>query len=293
MMATNRDEKEKIIIKTAMKLFATKGFNATPIQEIANQSGISKGAVYLHFKSKEDLLLAVFQNHYYEISDKLNEIGKEQLDPRTMFIKQLHFQFQELHNSKDFIIMQAREQALPFNDTIKKFIITMKMEQNDLYNHAILSIYSSEIEKYVWDINLMIQGIFRSFMETIIKGKLNLDFYDLSVYVVKRMDDLVAGLMKANEPPILNTVKLKNMFKNDVFEKIQEKKLLLEKLQTLKKSHHENEDLMITLDVLEEEMNERFPRFPVIRGMSLILPREEVFLSLIKDLESFINGSIL
>lgn len=37
-------EKERLIIESAMKLFATKGVNATSVQEIVTASGISKGA---------------------------------------------------------------------------------------------------------------------------------------------------------------------------------------------------------------------------------------------------------
>ncbi|KMP45761.1 TetR family transcriptional regulator, partial [Bacillus cereus] len=54
-------EKERLIIESAMKLFATKGVNATSVQEIVTASGISKGAFYLYFKSKDELLLATLR----------------------------------------------------------------------------------------------------------------------------------------------------------------------------------------------------------------------------------------
>lgn len=46
-------EKNTQIIEAGMKLFANKGFSATSVQEIATESGISKGSFYLHFKSKD------------------------------------------------------------------------------------------------------------------------------------------------------------------------------------------------------------------------------------------------
>ncbi|MCY8280477.1 TetR/AcrR family transcriptional regulator, partial [Bacillus inaquosorum] len=36
-------EKEKLIIETALKLFAQKGYNSTSVQEIAKECKISKG----------------------------------------------------------------------------------------------------------------------------------------------------------------------------------------------------------------------------------------------------------
>jgi len=58
-------EKEKRIIEASIKLFAKKGFNATSVQEIVDECNISKGAFYLHFKSKDALLLSIL-NFYYE-----------------------------------------------------------------------------------------------------------------------------------------------------------------------------------------------------------------------------------
>ncbi|XBO86694.1 helix-turn-helix domain-containing protein [Bacillus licheniformis] len=56
-------EKEEKIIKAGLHLFAKNGFASTTIQDIANECNISKGAFYLHFKSKEALLLAIIK--YY------------------------------------------------------------------------------------------------------------------------------------------------------------------------------------------------------------------------------------
>ena len=75
-------EKERLIIEMAMKLFATKGVNATSVQEIVTACGISKGAFYLYFKSKEELLLATLRYYYDKIQNKMMDIEKESLLPR-------------------------------------------------------------------------------------------------------------------------------------------------------------------------------------------------------------------
>ncbi len=51
---------KKIIVQTALKLFLAKGFNETSMNEIAREVGISKPAVYHHFKNKEVLVQAIF-----------------------------------------------------------------------------------------------------------------------------------------------------------------------------------------------------------------------------------------
>jgi len=77
-----RQEKRELIRETALKLFATKGYAATSINDIAQSAGISKGLMYNYFASKEDVMqtiwddlsemfyAAIDSNHDGEVSDE-------------------------------------------------------------------------------------------------------------------------------------------------------------------------------------------------------------------------------
>jgi len=54
-----RQEREQLILKTAEEVFIANGYFDTSIDEIASRVGIGKGTVYLHFPSKEDLVVAI------------------------------------------------------------------------------------------------------------------------------------------------------------------------------------------------------------------------------------------
>lgn len=59
------EETRKLIIEKSTELFLEKGYENTTIQEIIdNLGGLTKGAVYHHFKSKSDILTAVISNIY-------------------------------------------------------------------------------------------------------------------------------------------------------------------------------------------------------------------------------------
>jgi AcrR family transcriptional regulator len=47
------------IVQAAMQVFAEKGFAAARLEDIARRAGVSKGALYLYFETKEDLFRAV------------------------------------------------------------------------------------------------------------------------------------------------------------------------------------------------------------------------------------------
>lgn len=61
-MARNKypEETIKLILDVATRLFAEKGYDRTSLQDIINETKLSKGAIYHHFVSKEDILEAVF-----------------------------------------------------------------------------------------------------------------------------------------------------------------------------------------------------------------------------------------
>ncbi|MDR1156687.1 MAG: TetR/AcrR family transcriptional regulator [Oscillospiraceae bacterium] len=51
------------IIDVAARLFAEKGYEQTTIQDIVDNLGMSKGAIFHHFSSKEDIVEAVIGRH--------------------------------------------------------------------------------------------------------------------------------------------------------------------------------------------------------------------------------------
>jgi AcrR family transcriptional regulator len=72
-----RDEKKahtrRRLLDAAADVFARRGFAATSLDEIAEEAGFSKGAVYSNFSSKEDLFLAVLDEH---VNRQMLDIGE-------------------------------------------------------------------------------------------------------------------------------------------------------------------------------------------------------------------------
>jgi AcrR family transcriptional regulator len=60
-VASDGDERRRLIIQAARREFARSGYVGTTNREIAEQAGITTGAIYHYFRSKEDVYLAVFE----------------------------------------------------------------------------------------------------------------------------------------------------------------------------------------------------------------------------------------
>jgi AcrR family transcriptional regulator len=51
-----------LLLRAAEQVFARVGYEKAQVEEIAEAAGFSKGALYAHFKSKEDLFLALYES---------------------------------------------------------------------------------------------------------------------------------------------------------------------------------------------------------------------------------------
>ena len=55
------EERTSQIIEAAMTVFAEKGFNKARMDDIANETGVSKGTLYLYFKSKDAIIRTILE----------------------------------------------------------------------------------------------------------------------------------------------------------------------------------------------------------------------------------------
>jgi len=51
--------KEKLVLDAAIRLFTSKGYQATRMSDISQEVGMSKGLTYFYYKNKEDLFMAL------------------------------------------------------------------------------------------------------------------------------------------------------------------------------------------------------------------------------------------
>lgn len=54
--------KKNDILQTATRLFSEKGYRNTAIAEVAKLTGVAEGTIFYHFKTKEELFLAILEN---------------------------------------------------------------------------------------------------------------------------------------------------------------------------------------------------------------------------------------
>jgi AcrR family transcriptional regulator len=68
-----KEDRPKEITEAAFQAFAEKGYAATRVDEVASRAGVSKGLLYLYFKTKEELFKAVIRSVVIRRVDALVE----------------------------------------------------------------------------------------------------------------------------------------------------------------------------------------------------------------------------
>jgi len=72
-MTEDRDRKKAAIVATAVRLFTERGFHGTPTSLIAREAGISNGALFHYFPTKEELINFA----YFDIEVVLKPLCRE------------------------------------------------------------------------------------------------------------------------------------------------------------------------------------------------------------------------
>jgi AcrR family transcriptional regulator len=73
------------VVAAAVELFAKKGFSATTTEQIARKAKVSKGLIFTHFASKQDILLSILSEEFDRLLPVLQETT-ESHPPKEQFL---------------------------------------------------------------------------------------------------------------------------------------------------------------------------------------------------------------
>ncbi|MFB0628256.1 TetR/AcrR family transcriptional regulator [Streptomyces sp. AB3(2024)] len=112
----------------ALELFAEQGYEKTSLREIAERLDVTKAALYYHFKTKEDIIISVFEDSTRPI-DELIEWAQGQ--PRTLETKRevLRRYSEAMASGAQLYRFMQENQAtmreLSIGETVKKRLFTL------------------------------------------------------------------------------------------------------------------------------------------------------------------------
>ncbi len=118
-MTHSQNVTKNVILQSALEVFAQKGFHETKMDDIAQASGVSKGALYLYFRSKKALYEAILQYVYSVLLEKIEYAIDQAGESHTARLAAaLHagLELFEKHKTLSRFVLSVTQVGTPFSD---------------------------------------------------------------------------------------------------------------------------------------------------------------------------------
>ena len=104
MRRNNESNRREELLRVSAKLFREKGFDGTSIRDISNAAGMHSGSPFYHFRTKQDILVAVMEQGLAEGLRKTEEVMALTLSPEQKLARLIRTQLGTiLEEGNDFI----------------------------------------------------------------------------------------------------------------------------------------------------------------------------------------------
>lgn len=260
------EEKKKHVLSCGVRLFARKGYHKTSIEEIAKEAGISKGAFYLYFSSKESFVVAAFTMFQTEINEQIEQVQLEPLAPRESLSKQMTYIISHLYTYKDFLLMYIQEDISIGEETLE-LVQQMKQSNVQWLYEQLHNVYGKNVEKIIYDVIVMFEGMFAGYMRWAIIEQAHIDYDEIGPFIVERLDDIVEAMVAKDSAPLLKELpKISHIQGSEWWDMD-----LKETIQTLKMmdipEDANKEEVVDVLEILENELYKEHVQPAIIRGL--------------------------
>lgn len=275
-----------------MKLFSVKSYHQTSMQDIADACEMSKGSLYLHFKSKEDLLLNIMQYYFQQTEDQQAMIEREsEWSVKEKFARQLEVHLNHFVEFKEFYRLQFGAFKDLEDSEVVDFFHQKNLSGLEWIERSLLNIYGPRLEAYATECVVLFSGMIIAFINAIFAQSVDLNTSVITRYLIKRLDSVVEGLLAedpAPEPLIPSGLQIFCGRKNNKpIHPLVILRRMKDRLENLNLPDDRREEIVDCLDILERELSEVHPRAAILRGMLLNLKEIN---ELAEDLNEFCDS---
>lgn len=99
-----REERTALILRAAYDILIAKGYHETSMDEIAARVGISKGTLYLHFKSKEDMVFVLIEQAASKFLSVIDQIIAQDIRVRDRLEQVLLESYRNIESGRQFLL---------------------------------------------------------------------------------------------------------------------------------------------------------------------------------------------
>jgi TetR/AcrR family fatty acid metabolism transcriptional regulator len=173
-------DKRSIIVDAALKTFVKRGYPETKVAEIASEAGVAEGTLYNYFQSKEDLLLALFDEKWNQIingiKNKISRLDDPNDKLKAMF-SLVVMMFKKNRQLAELFMIDIKQSSIFLNNyTINRVVEFLDLIEEILNEGKRKGIYRKDLDTRVTKMIIFgaAQGILLSWVlseSTAVKNK--------------------------------------------------------------------------------------------------------------------------
>ena len=157
------NDRKRQVLLTAQRLFIDKGFSTTSVQDILDESCISKGTFYNYFSSKNECLIAILEHARDEATVRRREllIGQD-LSDKNILVEQILIR---MHVNREQNLMPIFEAVFHSGDNdLRTFIKNMLLAEFSWLTRRLVDVYGKDAVPYAADCAVMLFGMMQQIL---------------------------------------------------------------------------------------------------------------------------------
>lgn len=264
--------KQQLIVQKSIELFSQKSISKTSIQDITEACGISKGAFYLNFKSKDDLLIHIVDQLIQELTISFQNLLDEESLPREKLEKFCYATISLFNERFPLFKMLLAENTKGIQSELLLKLKIFDESINRISITLLENVYGEKIQHNKFDIQVCLKGILQGYTDFIVHHKQSIPFKLVGQTIIHYIDALV----EMRVSPILTSEHFHSEQLADYeFPTIRE--LIFEEIEICKKKYEPSSFVGQSIQIIEDELSKEFPNFVILSGMAANLkPQAEL-----------------
>ncbi|KYG60132.1 TetR/AcrR family transcriptional regulator [Planococcus maritimus] len=253
--------KKQQILDAALQLFAEKGIEATSIQHITQEAGISKGAFYLSFPSKESLIKEIIDSFMKEIVTEIDRIVNGMELPDEKLRLYFHAQLALLEKHADFAKIYAQEPMHALNEEIMEKLIHYDAWIDRSLLSLLDELYGEPLRGRRYDLLISIKGFVRIYSQLVLFHPYPHDIEKIAELLVEKTNVLATYSQTAYLTEDMVELSMPGP------EEVTTQEKLLSVIDELLEDEQHPPLISESLSLIAEELQSEAPRRAILHGL--------------------------
>ncbi|QTM98814.1 TetR family transcriptional regulator [Sediminibacillus dalangtanensis] len=263
----------------------------TSIQEIALETGVSKGAFYKHFASKEALLIELVKDCHNKMFLKAHSVQVDgALTGKELLQKRIEIELEQTRKNSSILFTLFKEFPPGESNEISQMMKEFHMKLIQWHKQCLIEAFGDS--DAIWDIVVMFEGILKEYISLLVFKQTQVPVGRLAHLLTDVLESMINRAK--NLEPILNeeTVLPDKQNDNPAILKQQLHKLMesvRQEAETLLVPDKMKNDTLAALNHLSEEIQKDKPQIYLLDALIDYLKQQDCLVSSILQIEHTLN----